>query len=113
MAERKRDDDSLNAATVAINDAQTRIANIEAALTKPDQLGELVASAVEHSSPLKKQLKVVMFELLDDYDSRKQLESVIQKIDRGWWNTTGKKMLTIVGSISLLLIGALIEKFIL
>ncbi len=109
----RRDDDSLNAATVAINDAQTRISNIEAALTKPDQLGELVGEAVKHSNPLKKELKSVMFELLDDYDNRKQLEKIISKIDRGWWNSTGKRIVTIAGTIILLVIGALIQKYVL
>jgi hypothetical protein len=108
MAEPKkqRDDDSLNAATVAINDVQSRVGQIETALTTPDQLGQLIANAVEKSSPLRKQLSGVIIELLDDHDTRKRVKTVLAKIDREEFWRWGKYigaflvwLATIVGAI--------------
>lgn len=112
MAEKKRDDDSLNAATAAIDSAQTRISQIENALTSPDQLGQLASEAVKHSTILRKELKNVMFELLDDYDNRKQLEAVIAKIDRAWLASFAKKIGWAIGAIILALISGLAGYFI-
>lgn len=102
MAELKkpRDDDSLNAATVAINDVQTRVSQIETALTTPDQLGQLIANAVEKSSPLRKQLSGVIIELLDDHDTRKEVKKVLAKIDRESLWQWGKYVLAAIAWVA-------------
>lgn len=87
----KRDDDSIDAATIA-TDAQTRVSQIETALLNPTQLGTLVAAAVKDSVELKKQLSVTTLEFLDDYDNRKALEKIIKKIDRDLLFRWGKKV---------------------
>jgi len=77
-----RDDDSLNAATVKINDAQTRIAEIENKLSNPDQLSRILAPAYENSSLLRNELAKIMLGIMDDYDTRKEIEKILLKIDR-------------------------------
>lgn len=77
----KRDDDSIDAATIA-TDAHTRINEITDALTNPDRLGELINNAFQNSSKFRKEHTKVMMEFLDDYDNRKELERIIYKVYR-------------------------------
>ena len=77
-----REDDSANAVRVELDTTKQRLDSVEAKLKSPDELGKLVAAAAKNSTPFRKELAKIFIEMYDDYDTRKKLEGLINKVDR-------------------------------
>lgn len=103
-----RDDDSLFAAKVDVDGAKERIRKLEETLESADKLGELLADAAKRSSVFRKALADAMLELLNDHDTRKELKTLLAKVDREAFWRWGKYIIgaiawaaTVVGGIAI------------
>jgi len=85
------------------------IRNLDKRIGTDAQLAESFKKAFENDKRMDATLKELIKTLiLSDESIKKSIESAVKKVDKEWWNGAWKKILTAVGAVVLLILGALI-----
>lgn len=65
-----------------LDDIQGRVATLETAINSPDKLAVLIAESAKKSSVFRKMLAETLLSVMDDHDTRIELQKIVKKLDR-------------------------------